>query len=102
MSLYDEQMESWLEFAYKEYTENRNSYRQGQTGLKPGRSLNGKSKYRAQSHWRTKTDHYSFNNWECFKNWKGRTDGKWTMYHVTYQDAVVTMHQFFDYMEALV
>jgi hypothetical protein len=101
MSLYNEQMESWLEFAYIEYTENRPAYYQIQCQLRPGHSLNGLSKTRHQNTWVTKTEHYSFNNYLCFKVWKKRNAGKWPRFHLHYTDAIPEMHQFFDYMEAI-
>jgi hypothetical protein len=101
MTLYDEQMESWLEFAYTEYTQNRSNYYQIQAQLKPGNAMNGRSKARSFNTWATKTDHYSFNNYLCYNNWRTVHKGKWVRYHLLYTDAVLAMHTFFDYMEEL-
>ena len=100
MKLYDEQMESWLEFAYTEYTENRGAYYQIQSNHKPGTAVNS-SKHRNQNTWVTKTKHYSFNNYLCFRNWKKKNAGKWVRFQLNYTDAIPNMHRFFDYMEAI-
>jgi len=101
MTLYNEQMESWLEFAYWEYTTNRKEYYQIQSNHRPGTAVNGRSKARNLNTWATKTKHYSFNNYLCFTNWKKKNAGKWVRFHLHYTDAIPSMHQFFDYMEGV-
>tara|TARA_R100000482_G_C5070199_1_gene121165 strand:- start:40 stop:348 length:309 start_codon:yes stop_codon:yes gene_type:complete len=101
MSLYSEQMESWLEFAFMEYTNNRSEYYQIQAQHRPGNAQNGSSKARALNTWATKTTHYSFNNYLCFRNWKKKNAGKWVRFYLHYTDAIPEMHKFFDYMEAI-
>ena len=100
MTLYDEQMESWLEFAFIEYSENRREYVDIQAQLRPGKAMNGLSKARNLNTWATKTVHYSFNNYKCYHRWKIINKGKWVRFNLLYTDAVQAMHTFFDYMEA--